>query len=177
MKKISTGMKTAIVLAGFLAALVGAYAILKVYQTWFVPPGVDTSGGMAAFGDMVLFLGAWAFLSLFPTALALFFLRSYDPFWDFFSIGVLALAQTGALWLILDLALGISQSSTGGWVWVSFLGMLRLGGSPLLAGSFAVFTLFAPAKRPRLFLGLATAIEGVVGLTTYILFIFGHHFP
>ena len=175
MNKMTKTLKTAIVLGGYLAAFAVACLILWVYRTWLVPPGADNSGGMAAFGDMILFLGAWVFLSIFPTALALYFLRSNEPFWLFFSIGALALSLTGVLWEGLDLVAGISRSPSAGW-WGP-LGMMRLAGSPLLSGGFGLFTLLAPAKRPRLFLALATVIEAFAAFSTYALLLFGHRFP
>jgi len=89
--------KIGLVAAGFVAALAGAGAAVGLHE-WLTRDDPAQSGsGMYAFGDLLLFLGGFAFLSIFPTTLALYFLRGSERFWNLFSLFSLALAATAPL--------------------------------------------------------------------------------
>jgi hypothetical protein len=73
--------KWGLVLTGYVAALLAAFAICYVRAVVMQADSPqDASGGMQAFGDLVLFLGLFGFFALFPTALALYFLRPFHKF-------------------------------------------------------------------------------------------------
>ena len=66
------------VFGGYMVACLGAIAAVYVYQLFTQTPAARASSGMYAFGDFLLFIGAFGILALFPTGLALYFLlRSF----------------------------------------------------------------------------------------------------
>lgn len=74
MSKMNGWMKLGLVLGGYVLAFLIACAAVYV-NGLMTPADVQmASSGMAAFGDMVLFIGTFGFLALFPTGLALYFL-------------------------------------------------------------------------------------------------------
>jgi hypothetical protein len=166
---LSRFYKLGVVLVGYAAALLASYAVCYVLQR--LHPGPDPSGGMQAFGDMLLFLGIFGFLALFPTALALHFLRPVEKFWTVFSIASLALAATGPV------ALLVGKPYLSPWLllFVGIFGLWEVLGAPLLCLGFVFCALIAPARRPRRLLIAASGIEFAVGAYAfYCLFILGH---
>ena len=61
------GKKLALIAAGYALALVGGVAAGGIYDLLIPDDIKQTSGGMVAFGDMVVFMLATGFLSLVPT--------------------------------------------------------------------------------------------------------------
>lgn len=73
MKPISPIEKTVIVLGGFIAALVVAWALVLVGE----PPELeDPSGGMRAFSDLLLGVAIYCALSAAPAGLGLYWLAT-----------------------------------------------------------------------------------------------------
>ena len=67
--------KIGIVLLLYLAAFLAAAGVVWLYVLATDTPDRDQYAGMAAFGDMLLFLGMFALASVPATATALWFLR------------------------------------------------------------------------------------------------------
>jgi hypothetical protein len=121
----------------------------------------ETSSGMSAFGDSILFLGVFGLAAIPASVAGLFFLRPMHSSWRIFSIGAVAIAATGiaALADYLVPHHAASGSFLGAW---SLLAPIRLLLAPLLAIAFFLSFVFAPTRAPRIaFLG-ASAIEMVV---------------
>jgi hypothetical protein len=69
-------LKVAIVAGGYLLALVLASAAVALHAALTSESGAQTSGGMSAFGDLVLFVAVFGVVALVPTGAAFFFLLS-----------------------------------------------------------------------------------------------------
>lgn len=65
--------KLGLVLGGYVAACLVAVGAVYINQ-FFTQDASQASAGMSAFGDFILLVGAFGFLALFPTGLAVFFL-------------------------------------------------------------------------------------------------------
>ncbi len=64
---MSTSKKLALIAAGYALAFVGGLAAVALNELRMQVVGADASSGMAAFGDMVLFILVVGFLGLVPT--------------------------------------------------------------------------------------------------------------
>ena len=71
---MSTIAKLGLVTGGYIVACVLAGGVVYVYQLLTDTPVTQASSGMYAFGDLLLFIGVFGILALFPTGLALYFL-------------------------------------------------------------------------------------------------------
>ena len=69
-------LKVAIVAGGYLLALLMASAAVALHTVLTSESGAQPSGGMSAFGDLVLFVAVFGAVALVPTGAALFFLLS-----------------------------------------------------------------------------------------------------
>jgi hypothetical protein len=69
-------LKVAIVAGGYLLALLMAFAAVALHATITGESGAQASGGMSAFGDLVLFVGVFGAVALVPTGAGLYFLLS-----------------------------------------------------------------------------------------------------
>ena len=79
-------VKVGVVLAGYVAAVLAASAAVAVRVANTSGPDADASAGMYAFGDGLLFIAVFSAVALFPTGLALWFLRPYRWFWVVLSV-------------------------------------------------------------------------------------------
>jgi hypothetical protein len=68
--------KVAIVAGGYLLALLMALVAAALHATLTGESGAQASGGMSAFGDLVLFVAVFGAVALVPTGMGLFFLFS-----------------------------------------------------------------------------------------------------
>ena len=66
--------KLGLVIAGYVAACLIAYGAVYINDLFMDPAVLQASSGMSAFGDLILFIGVFGVLALFPTGLALYFL-------------------------------------------------------------------------------------------------------
>ena len=66
--------KFALVFVGYILACLAASGVLSMYQRLTQNPAAQASAGMYAFGDLLLFLGAFGLLMIVPTGLAIYFL-------------------------------------------------------------------------------------------------------
>ena len=166
---MSSLSKLGLVLGGYALALAAAFAVSAVSALLAPNDPAQASGGMQAFGDLILFVGVFGVLALVPTALALWFLRAFPTFWLALSIAALALAATGPI-----AAAMIQRMDQLAGVLVAFLGLLRVLAAPLLALGFAICALIAPTGRSRGALLAAAVIEGAVGAyLVFCLFVLG----
>jgi hypothetical protein len=69
-------LKVAIVAGGYLLAFLMASAAVTLHAALTGESGAQASGGMAAFGDLVLFIAVFGAVALVPTGAAFFFLWS-----------------------------------------------------------------------------------------------------
>lgn len=153
--------KVMLVIAGYLLALVIAWAVVALYAAATNGPDRQTYGAMFGFGDSILFLGVFALASLPATGAALFFLRPYRGFWRVVAAGAAGIALTGIVVLVDMLA---SRDSTAGALigqW-SMLSPIRALLAPVLAVIFLLCSRFAPTRVTRLALLGASAVETVV---------------
>jgi hypothetical protein len=69
-------VKIAIVAGGYLLAFVLASAAVALHAAMTSDLGARASGGMSAFGDLMLFIAVFGAVALVPTGAAFFFLLS-----------------------------------------------------------------------------------------------------
>ena len=74
MSKMSGLAKAGLVIGGYVMACLVAGGAAYINQLLTPASVLQASGGMSAFGDMILFVGVLGFLALFPTGLAVYFL-------------------------------------------------------------------------------------------------------
>ena len=152
-------LKTGAVLAGYAAAFaVASY----VHQLNTQGPDAQGSDDMYALGNDLFFVQVFCGLGLFPTGLALYFLRPVRAFWTILAIAALAFAATGPITAAaIVLASHVSGLPSFCTAWAS-LGVLRVLPAPLFAAAFLLGGCFAPSRFPRWALLGASVIEGTV---------------
>jgi hypothetical protein len=69
-------LKVAIVVGGYLLAFLMACAAVALHSAFTAESGSQASGGMSAFGDLVLFVAVFGVVALVPTGAAFSFLLS-----------------------------------------------------------------------------------------------------
>jgi hypothetical protein len=173
MKKMA---KVGLVIAGFILAFAGA--CLAAYLDDLATARFnDQSGGMVAGGEMILFIGVFAFLSVFPTALALYFLRSEDKFWNAFSIFAIGLALTGPIAEVYIFLVRIFTSSAPSlWAFFSFFALLRVWGTFVLGFGDILFAFITTLPQARKRLLIAAGIESALLLYVAVHFLIWHNF-
>jgi hypothetical protein len=72
--------KAGLVTLGFIAAFAIAWLVVGIYVAATSGPDRQSSSGMYAFGDSLLFLGAFGLAAVPATGAALFFLRPRPAF-------------------------------------------------------------------------------------------------
>ena len=154
---MKTVSKVGLVIGGYIAAFGIAWTV--DYVLGRLNTSADPNGGMQAFGDMLRFLGLFAVLALFPTVLALYFLRPVEKFWDIFSIAALVIAATGP---VAEVMMGRHHLPPFIMFPVGSLGLLKILGSPLFCIGFAICALISPSRIARWRLLGAAGIEFVV---------------
>jgi hypothetical protein len=158
---MKSSSKVILVLAGYLLALVMAWAVVTMYVAATSGPDRQTYGAMFNFGDTILFLGVFGLASLPATGAALFFLRPYQVFWRVLAAGAVAIAVTGII-VLVDML--VSRNSTAGALlgqW-SMVSPIRFFLAPVLAMVFFACGWFAPTRFTRIAFLCATAVETVV---------------
>ena len=160
-------IKLGVVTGGYAAAWFVASAAVYLRQLHTLDAQAQASAGMYAFGDLILFVGVLGVLALFPTGLALYFLRPFGKFWTMLSTASLAWAVTG-LGAAFLIALAATQPSQSLWRVVASFGVVRMLVAPPLATGLALATLIAPTRRLRWTLLGTTVIEGAVGTYAFV---------
>jgi hypothetical protein len=158
--------KVAWVLGGYLACFLLAYGIAAVYVAHTAGPDRQTSGGMYAFGDAMLFLGLFGVSSLVPTAIALCFLRPYRRFWTVLSGVSLAFAAL-AIGAVVLFYVGRGDPKTARGMWVAYSVLVILA-TPLLSLAFAVCAVFSPHRSARIAFIASTFAEAAVFLAWFL---------
>jgi hypothetical protein len=159
--------KVLVVVCGYVAAF--TIASLIVYLRQLVTPAAALAGspGMYAFGDLMLFAGVFTLISLIPTGMTLYFLRPFEKIWVALSVFVLAIAVTapvGAILSALTMKSMSPQPARSPLVIAGEFGFLRTMGAPLFFLVFLTFAIFAPSRRTRWSMLVATGFEGVACL-------------
>jgi hypothetical protein len=155
--------KIGLVLAGYGAALIVASVGLVIRLRAEQGPEAQASSGMYAFGDLLFFLAVFGTLSLIPTGLALWFLRSHRRFWNILSAGTLVFATTGVVAVALyTLANAKVLTGTRWYAWAG-LSVLRMIPAPGFAAACTLGAVLAPTRSARWSLITATAVETGVG--------------
>ena len=78
--KLSWFAKLGLVVGGYAAACLVAVGVVYINGLFVDPAVLQASSGMSAFGDLILFVGVFGVLALFPTGLMLYFLvRKFLP--------------------------------------------------------------------------------------------------
>lgn len=153
--------KVGLVGAGYIGAFAIAWAVVAVHIATTQGPDRRDYAAMFDFGDTLLFLGMFGLAAVLPTGVALFFLRPYRWFWRALSIAALVMAATAAVaFLIMLVWRGAGARSAASAA--AAVASLRILIAPLFALAFAVSTVFAPGRNPRLALLAATAVEAMV---------------
>ena len=153
-------VKVGLVVAGYLGAFLVAFSVVAIYVVATSGPDRQAYGGMYSFGDALLFLAVFGVAAVPATAAALFFLRSYRPFWLVLSVVALCIAATSLAALIDYVAQRTADAGSILHTW-SALAPLRILNAPLFALVFLLSGLFAPNRSSRIALLVATAIEVV----------------
>lgn len=148
------------VAGGYIAAFLLASAAVAIHVASTSGPDAQTSSGMYAFGDALLFLAVFGVSALVPTGAALFFLRPYRRFWTALSALGLVVAVTGITAVIL-FAVGRHATESPLATWAG-LSVLRILVAPLLALAFLVCAILSPHRSPRGAFGAATVMEAAV---------------
>jgi hypothetical protein len=156
-----------VVIGGYATASFVASAAVYVRLLHTQDAQAQASAGMYAFGDLLLFVFVLGVVALFPTGLALYYLRPFWKLWAAFSAGALAFAVTG-LCAALAIALASTQPAQSLWGVLAGIGVLRMLPAPLLAIGLALSTFIAPDRRARRTLLAATLIEGAVGTYAFV---------
>ncbi len=153
------------VLAGYVAAVLVASVAVAVRIANTYGPDAQASAGMYAFGDGLLFIAAFSTVALFPTGLAMFFLRPYRWFWIVLSIIALAIASTAILSAsvyVMTAHLILPRESPLE-MWAAFAG-LRMLLSPPLAAVLVLAGIIAPSQTSRWVLLVAAGIESAMAV-------------
>src|SRR6516225_3865573 len=84
--RLARWKKAALVLAGYVLAMVAGVVATWLYDLRFSPADQQASGGMIAFGELMFGAGVFAVVAAVPTALALWFVRHHRGTWEGFTI-------------------------------------------------------------------------------------------
>lgn len=171
---MSTAKKLLLIAAGYALAIAGGLAAVAVNEAFMPAEISQSSGGMVAFGDMILFVLAAGFLSLAPTWFFLKLANEKAP--RALLAAVLLLAAIGSLsWLtMVALASGTSDinptlplSGLLGPL-VAFVAIPRMVFGPVMLVIEGATWLLARARVTRALLGAAMLMD-VIPLSLFAL--------
>src|SRR5678809_1305024 len=106
-----TRAKVGVVVTGYVAAVGAAILAGWMYNVRVSALPYDTSGGMYAGGEALTSLGAFLVIALFPTLLALWFVRRHERFWNVVGTLAIIFAAVGMLSLAPFVATGFSTET------------------------------------------------------------------
>jgi hypothetical protein len=162
-------------LAGFAAAGAVATALVQLRYRWIDPAEAQASGGMYAFGDLILWLAVVGVLSLPPTWLLFRALRDVEWVWRLASWSGLiwaALAPAGVLVRLADALRGPAFAVAPLPVFqvADALSLLRLLASPASLPGLAVawWACGHPPSRRRLRWAVALEASGVAAYAIWV---------
>ncbi len=101
----STLLKVCIVIGGYIAAFAAAWVGEDIYEGLTQVMRSQSSGGMVAEGDSIMFFFLFGAMALIPTGLALYFTRTSLKFWSFLSKAAVLFALTGPFLDMLNVAM------------------------------------------------------------------------
>jgi hypothetical protein len=136
----------------------------RIYDARAAESPYDTSGGMYAGGEAMTALGAFLFVALLPTLLALWFLRGNTKFWNAVAILSLVFAVSGLVAVLVSIATHGPNGLLGVFAVSQALGV------PLSLVAFALFALIAPTREARRKLFVAAGLELAVGASAVVHF-------
>ena len=166
--RLARWKKAALVLAGYVLAMVAGVVATWLYDLRFSPADQQASGGMIAFGELMFGAGVFAVVAAVPTALALWFVRRHRGTWEGFTIASLVFAVAGVFGVFALLTATPESAGTAAIAWMSVLGIAQVFGSPIWIGGFALFAFLAPARDLRRRMLLAAAIEVAIGVAGFV---------
>ncbi len=156
-------IKFALVVAGYVAAVLLASAAVAVRIANTSGPDAQASAGMYAFGDGLLFIAVFSAVAIFPTGLALWFLRPYRWFWIALSITALMIAATGFLAAAINgVASHLTLPRESPLMIGAALAVLRMLLAPPLAAAFGLAGVIASNRASRWSLLAAAGTEAAV---------------
>lgn len=157
-RAMSRGSKTGIVLVGYVLAFLAALAATAIRVAFTSGPDAQASSGMYAGGDLLLFLGVFGSIALFPTGAALAFLRARPWFGPVLAGCAAAIAVSGVMAVYAYLVFAPRDAPVGALI-ASALAVLRLLGSPLVAVGQAGAAILAPSRGSRRVVLAALGVE------------------
>ena len=152
---MSPARKVLLVAVGYAGAIAAAWLALRLHVLATDTPDRQSAAGMYAFGDTVVFVGAFALAAIPATALALYFLRSVPRFWLWASVAAVALATT-AVAAMLSYLLRAPGFPDNTW---TALAPLRILLAPVLGLGCFLGLILAPTRSSRRLLLAAVAME------------------
>jgi len=176
----STLLKVCIVIGGYIAAFAAAWVGEDIYEGLTQVMRSQSSGGMVAEGDSIMFFFLFGAMALIPTGLALYFTRTSLKFWSFLSKAAVLFALTGPFLDMLNVAMKafglLDLPMRMPWAFISFFGIVRIFAAPVMAGTFFLAVLIAPDRSSRKALLIATSIEAALFGWTVMLYVFFQRF-
>ncbi len=168
-------MKVLIVLLGYLAAIV-----LGVLAWWAndLRAAVfnQNSPGMVAEGDSIACFMVTGLAAIFPTALALFFLRPVGWFWSLYTWAMLLLALAGIPLEITGALLHHYQVMQPPWELLSVPVVIWTFTIPFTAPADILSALIAPDPKNRRRLLIAFGVEAAMALLVAFRILFENRF-
>lgn len=154
-------MKAATSIAlGFVVAFFVAAGVVWLHNLLFPLPPAEASGGMAAFGDLVLFAGVFTLGSFIPTIWLLRILRGVPAFWAVWTIGAVFLVLTGIVSGLMYVVPGLAGAHR--FPVIYSLAPLRILGAVPLAIGFALSGNLAPLETNRKILFGCAGAESII---------------
>lgn len=147
--------------AGYIAAFAIALAVVGIHMAATDGSNTQSSGGMSAFGDCLLFVAVFGVAAVPATCLSLFFLRQCSPFWLVLSFIAPVTAVTGLAALIDYVVARTPDPHSAFYAW-SGIALLRILAAPLFGLAFLLCGIFAPSRSSRTALLIATAGEAII---------------
>jgi hypothetical protein len=135
--------------------------VVAVYVAATNGPDRQSSSGMYALGDGLLFAAVFAVAAIPATCVALFFLRRCPSFWLVLSIVASGVALSAVGALIVYVAARNTDTHSALYAW-SGLAVLRILATPLFSLAFLLAGVFAPSRFARFVVLIAAGIEGAV---------------
>jgi hypothetical protein len=174
-------LKIGIVIAGYIAAFAVAWVGEDIYEGLTQAMRSQSSPGMVAEGDSMMFFFMFGAAALVPTGLALYFSRSSKKFWAFLSTAAILLALTGPfmemvntglkVFHFVDLPMRVIPTI------IYTVGLVRMFSAPLLVGIFLLAALTAPEAFSRKRMLIAMGIEAALCVYVFLDYvIFGRLF-
>jgi hypothetical protein len=161
-KSMSTAKKLALIALGYALAVAGGAAAVAINELLIPADVAETSGGMVAFGDMIVFVLATGFFSLAPTWFLLKLSIEKAP--RVLLVALLVIAALGPLsWLsVLSLARPPDLPQAGNQLlgpFIALVAMPRIVAGPVLLVVEGLAFLLVQARVTRALLAAAMLMD------------------